>query len=318
MSSVQPLPGKHLAYAVLALGVLIVSSSSILVRYAQGAGLSSLTIAALRLGLAALILTPLALARASAEILALSRRDLSLGLAAGGLLAAHFASWISSLAYTSVASSTALVTTNPIWIALVSVLVFKERLSSRLILAIAIAVSGSTLIFFADDSGAGRVQPNPSFGNLLAVLGAMSVSAYLLIGRQLRRRLSLLTYIWLIYSTCAILLVAAALLVGEPLTGFSALAWALLFALALGPQLLGHTAFNWALNHVSTTFIALTILGEPIGSALLALVLFGETFSTMQSCGFAALLIGIYLAAVNEKNRPAKQAEAGTPSAFPD
>lgn len=294
---------------MLALGVLVVSSSSILVRYAQSAGLSSLSIAALRLSLSALILTPLALTRVSAEILALSRRDLLLGLAAGGLLAAHFVSWISSLAYTSVASSTALVTTNPIWIALASVLLFRERINTRFAAAIAIAVGGSALIFFADANGTGRQQPNPPLGNALALLGALSVSGYLLLGRILRRRLTLLAYVWLIYSTCAVLLLAVALIADAPLTGFSPLGWALLLALALGPQLIGHTAFNWALNHVSTTFIALTILGEPIGSALLALLLFGETFSVMQSCGFIALLLGIYLAARNEKSTHSRQGE---------
>ena len=298
-----------MAYAVLALGVLVVSSSSILVRYAQSDGLPSLSIAALRLTLAALILTPLALTRASAEILALSRRDLLLGLTAGGLLAVHFVSWISSLAYTSVASSTALVTTNPIWIALASVLLFRERISTGLVAAIAIAVAGSALIFFADADGTGGLQPNPPLGNALALLGALSVSGYLLLGRILRRRLTLLAYVWLIYSTCALLLLVVALIADAPLTGFSPMGWALLLALALGPQLIGHTAFNWALNHVSTSFIALTILGEPIGSALLALLLFGETFSVMQSCGFIALLLGIYLAARNEKSTQARQGE---------
>jgi drug/metabolite transporter (DMT)-like permease len=293
---------RYLAYGLLGLGVLMISTSSILVRLAQTEGLSSLSIAALRLGLAALLLTPLALARASREIRDLSPRDLGLALLAGGLLAAHFAAWISSLAYTSVASSTALVTTNPVWIALASVLIFRERFNRMLVAAIAIAVGGSALIFFADNSSAGRVQPNPMLGNTLALLGAITVSAYLLIGRMLRQKLSLLAYIWLIYSSCAVLLIVVALIAGQPLWGFSAWGWLLLLGLALGPQLLGHTTINWALKHVSTTFIALTILGEPIGSALLAWLLFGEGFSTLQSCGFVALLSGIYLAARNEKN----------------
>ncbi|MEK7736639.1 MAG: EamA family transporter [Pseudomonadota bacterium] len=188
--------GKSWAYAALGLGVLVVSSSSILVRYAQGAGVPSLSIAALRLALAALLLTPLALARASGEIRALSRRDSVLALLAGSLLAAHFATWISSLAYTSVASSTVLVTTNPIWIALASMLIFRERMRKGLVVAIGIALGGSALIFFADSggggAGAGIVQPNPLLGNSLALLGALSVSGYFLIGRELRRRLSLL------------------------------------------------------------------------------------------------------------------------------
>jgi len=293
---------RTLAYGLLGLGVLIISTSSILVRFSQTEGLSSLTIAALRMGLAALLLTPLALARAGGEMRALSGRDLGLALLAGGLLATHFTAWISSLAYTSVASSTALVTTNPVWIALASVLMFRERCNRALLAAIAIAVGGSALIFFADSSDSGRVQLNPMLGNTLALLGAITVSAYLLIGRVLRQKLSLLVYIWLIYSSCAVLLIVVAFVAGQPLWGFSPRGWLLLLGLALGPQLLGHTTINWALKHVSTTFIALTILGEPIGSAFLAWLLFGEGFSVLQSCGFVALLTGIFLAARNEKN----------------
>ncbi len=305
MSAQGQIAAKRWAYVALGFGVLVVSSSAILVRYAQADGVPSLSIAALRLALAALILTPLAAARASAEIRALSRPDLLLGLAAGGLLAAHFALWISSLAYTSVASSTALVTTNPVWIALASMLILHERPSAGLALAIAFALGGSSLIFLADGGGGGAPQPDPLLGNTLAILGAVSVSGYLLIGSVLRRRLSLLAYVWLIYTGCAALLVLIALVAGEPLWGFSASGWAILLGLALGPQLLGHTVFNWALKHVSATFIALTILGEPIGSALLALLLFGESFSLVQGAGFSVLLLGIFLAARNETGRAA-------------
>lgn len=291
------------AYVVLGLGVIIISSSSILTRYAQAAGVPSLSIAAVRLALAAAILTPLVWVKASAEIRALSARDIRLGLAGGALLAAHFATWISSLAYTSVASSTVLVTTNPIWIALASVLIFRERMGKAVVVAIGFAVLGSTLIFLAD-SGIDSPQPDPLLGNTLAVVGSLTVSGYLLIGRSLRRRLSLLAYVWLVYSSCALALVCVALIAQQPLWGFTPVAWICLVALALGPQLLGHTVFNWALKHVSATFIALTILGEPIGSALLALVLFGEGFSPLQITGFVALLTGIYLAARSERSMP--------------
>lgn len=284
------------AYAALGLGVIIISSSSILTRYAQAAGVSSLSIAAIRLALASVMLTPFAFARSSGEIRALSRRDLLLGIAAGGLLGAHFAAWISSLAYTSVASSTALVTTNPIWIAAASVMLFHERMRKGLIAAIGIALCGSVLIFLAE-GGSGSAQPDPPLGNALALMGSFAVSGYLLIGRALRRRLSLLAYVWLVYTSAAIALVAVALIAQERLWGFSPAAWVFLLALALGPQLMGHTVFNWALKQVSATFVALAILGEPIGSAILALMLFDEGFSPLQISGFVLLLCGIYVGA---------------------
>ena len=213
----------------------------------------------------------------------------------------HFAAWISSLAYTSIASSTALVSTNPIWIALVSWLFFRERLGAWLVVGVAAAIAGSALIFFSDArlaTGAGG--SNPVLGNILAVTGSLTVCGYLLIGRRLRRTISLLPYIWLVYSSAAVALLLTAVVNGIPLTGFSRAAWPFLIALAIGPQLLGHSAINWALKHVSATFIAITILGEPIGSALLAWLIFGERFAPLQLAGFAVLLVGIYLASRGE------------------
>ena len=290
---------KRWAYAALGLGVIIISSSSIMTRYAQAAGVSSLSIAAIRLALASIMLTPFAFAQSAREIRATSRRDLMLAIAAGGLLAAHFATWISSLAYTSVASSTALVTTNPIWIAAASVVLFHERMRKGLVAAIGFALCGSVLIFLAE-GGTSGVQPDPPLGNTLALIGSLAVSGYLLIGRSLRRRLSLLAYVWLVYTSAAIALLVIALIAREPLWGFSPAAWAFLFALALGPQLMGHTVFNWALKQVSATFIALAILGEPVGAAVLALILFDEGFSGLQIAGFVLLLGGIYLGARSE------------------
>ena len=275
-----------------------------MVRVAQAEGVNSIAIAAWRLTIAAALLWPLAWAKASKEIAALQKPDWLLGIAAGFFLALHFAAWISSLAYTSVASSVALVATNPIWIAMVSWLIFREKLGGWLVLGIAAAVAGSALIFLSDANlVTGSGSSNPLLGNGLAVVGSLTVCGYLLIGRRLRKTMSLLSYIWLVYSSAAIALMIAAIAAGATLTGFSEKAWACLFALALGPQLLGHSAFNWALKHVSATFIALVILGEPIGSALLAWLIFGERFAPLQLAGFSMLLAGIYLASRGEGER---------------
>ena len=272
-----------------------------MIRYAQGEGVPSITIAAWRLTIAAAILCPLALAKASNEIDALTKREWLLGALAGLFLAVHFASWISSLAYTSVASSVALVSTNPLWIALVSWLFFRERLGGWLVVGLVAAIVGSACIFLSDarlvqDAGGS----NPMLGNALALVGSLTVCGYLLIGRRLRKSMSLLPYIWLVYSSAAVALMIAALATGAQLTGFSTLAWACLIGLAIGPQLLGHSAFNWALKHISATFVAIVILGEPIGSALLAWLIFDERFAPLQLVGFAMLLVGIYVASRGE------------------
>jgi drug/metabolite transporter (DMT)-like permease len=311
--ALTPAETKRAAYVVLAAAVLIVSSAAIMIRLAQNEGVPSLSIAALRLALAALILTPIALARGGKAIRALSRRDIFLGIAAGGFLAAHFAAWISSLAFTSVASSVVLVTTNPVWIALASWLIFKERPGIGLALGIAFALGGSALIFVSDSQASAQAGRSPLLGNTLALAGSFTICGYLLIGRVLRRRLSLLPYIWLVYSAAAIALVLLAVATGNPLSGFSAFAWLMLAGLAIGPQLLGHSAVNWALKYVSASFIAVVILGEPIGSAILAWLFLGEGFAVMQMAGFALLLTGIYLAAQSEKREAAaEQAEVAS------
>ncbi len=305
-------------YLVLALGVGVVSTASILIRFAQAEGVPSLAIAAVRMGLAALVLTPIVWMRAARELLALRRRDLVLALLSGVALAIHFWSWIASLAYTSVASSTVLVTTNPLWVGLASMLILGERPARRTIAGIALTLVGSLFIFASDGSPANTaLQPDPVRGNLLALLGALAASVYLLLGRALRGRVGLLVYVWLAYGTAALVLLLTVGVTGHTLTGYSTLAYAVMIALALGPQLLGHTAFNWALRHVSATFVAISILGEPIGSALLALFLFEEGFAALQLAGFVLILGGIFLAARGEgeggdtRREPALSKEQG-------
>jgi drug/metabolite transporter (DMT)-like permease len=285
-------------YLILLAGVLIASTASIMIRLAQGMGVPSLSIAAGRLALAALILTPLALARARPELRALRRGDLLLALGSGAFLAVHFASWISSLAYTSVASSAALVATNPLWVGLASLLIFRERLGWRGGLGIALTIAGTAVIGLSDSGSS--AQPAPLLGNGLALLGALAASGYLLIGRSLRRRVSVLTYIWLVYSAAAIILLAVALLAGQPILGLPAYAYLLLLGLAVGPQLLGHTAFNYALGVLSATFVAVALLGEPVGSAILAALIFHESVAPLQLGGIALLLGGIVLASLDE------------------
>lgn len=283
---------------VLGASVVIVSTSAILIRLALGEGVASLSIATWRLGLAAIILTIVVAAKPAtrAEIAALSRKHVAFALASGIFLAAHFASWIASLAYTSVASSTALVTTNPIWIALVSWLFFRERLHRSIVLGICAAMLGSALIFLSDARAAMvNVGSNPMLGNVLALIGSVTVCGYLLIGRRLRQTFSLLTYIWLVYLSAALTLFACAVFAHAPLLGFTALAWACLAGLAIGPQLLGHTGINWSLKHAPATVVAVAILGEPIASALLAWWIFDERFQPLQLAGFSLLLAGIFM-----------------------
>lgn len=289
-------------YLVLFGGVLIVAAASILIRFTQGMGVPSLAIAAGRLTFAALILLPIGFVRAGAEVRRLQRRELLLGLASGLLLAIHFAAWIASLEYTSVASSVALVSTNPLWVGLASLVLLRERLAPLMLLGILLTVGGSALIGISDSSGPN--SGNAMLGNGLALLGAIAGSGYFLIGRTLRPRLTVLAYIWLVYSTAAVFLLVGALAVyGSALFSYPPMAYVLLLCMAIGPQLLGHTSFNWALRYLSATFITISILGEPIGSAILAFLIFQEGFKEAQLAGFVILLAGVMLAAWSEQRQ---------------
>jgi drug/metabolite transporter (DMT)-like permease len=297
------MPSRVLPYFVLGAGVVVVSFAAILIRFAHAEGAPSLAIAAVRLALAAALLTPFAWLRAGGEILRLRPREFGLCMLSGALLAVHFWAWITSLEYTSVASSTALVTTNPLWVALVSAIVLRENPGAATIAGIVMTLAGSALVFAAD-AGRAPDAASPMLGNALALVGAIAASGYLMLGRAMRARISLTAYIWLAYSAAALLLVTAALAAGISFRSLPGTAWAFMAALALGPQLIGHTAFNWALRRLTATFVAVAILGEPVGSALLAYFFFGERFGALQFAGFTLLLLGIFVAAREEGRRP--------------
>ena len=295
-------PPRWLPFVVLGVGLLAISFGAILARVAQAHALPSLAIATLRLGLAALIISPFALWQSRRALLAITRRQVALTLGAGFFLALHFATWISSLEYTSVASSTALVTTNPVWIAFASFFLFREKPGVMTLGGIAVSLAGSLLIFWSDsrDAAAGS---NALLGNALALVGSWCFSAYLLIGRRLRADMPLPAYIWLAYGAAALFLLFGCAGAGVTLVGYTAPAYLAALGMALGPQLLGHSSYNWSLRFVSPTFVAVVTLGEPVGSALLAWLLLGETFAPVQAAGFVMLLAGIYLAAVGEGRR---------------
>lgn len=251
------------------------------------------------MGIAALILTPLTLHSSAPEIRRLNRRDLLLALLGGVFLAIHFAAWVWSLAFTSVASAMALVSATPIFVAICSYLIWGERLTRPALAGVFVSIFGSILIGFSDRSGGSG--SNPLLGDFLALVGVLFLTGYMLVGRDLRRHLRLLPYIWLVYSSAAMLLVITMLLAGQTLLGFSLRVNLLLLALAVGPQLLGHSTFNWSIKYLSATFITVVKLGEPIITVLLALVILPDQhLKPLQVAGGLVVLIGIGLATLTE------------------
>ncbi len=281
-------------YLALFLGIFAVSTGAIFVRLADA---PALTVAAYRTGLATLLLAPVAWWRAREELRRLSWRDYRWALLSGFFLAAHFATWISSLDYTSVASSVVLVNTNPIWVGLLTPLLTRDRITRLTALGIVISVIGGVIIGAGDFAIGGMAL----WGDLLAVLGSISAAFYLLIGRNLRPKLSLVAYVTVVYGTAAVLLWLLVLSLRLPISGFSPQTWAALVGIALVPQILGHSTYNWALRWVTASLVAVSLLGEPIMATIMAYVLFGEGLTWAKAIGGALILTGIYLAARGEE-----------------
>ncbi|HEX9313773.1 MAG TPA: DMT family transporter [Actinomycetota bacterium] len=286
------MPVRHAA--LLAMGVVAVSFSAIFIRLAHAPAVS---IAFYRNGFAAALVVPLAVARRRPELRALTGRQGLILTASGGLLAVHFATWIASLSYTTIAASVVLVTASPILVAVASSVLFGERVARRAIVGILVGLAGAAIVSGGDLI---VVSGRAAGGDLLAVAGAVAAAGYFVAGRRLRQDLSLLTYVATVYATCALLLWPAAVLSGARLTGFPAKTWGLFVLMALVPQMLGHTVFNYLLKDVSATVVAISVMGEPIGSTLLALAFFGETPPWTAVLGGLLLLAGIYVAVTAE------------------
>jgi drug/metabolite transporter (DMT)-like permease len=296
--------GRGKVGIALLAAILAVSTASIFIRYAQVEA-PSLVIAALRLAFATVLLAPVALIRHRDELKRLTRREIVFGVISGLFLAAHFASWITSLEYTTVASSVVFVATGPLWVAILSPMLLNERLTRTAVIGLIIAFLGGTIIGLSDAciwNGGLRcpdlaqvMHGRAMWGNFLALVGAWTVSGYLIMGRKLRANISLIPYIFVVYGIAAIALMVIVVAVYKNPFQYAAPAYLWIFLLALIPQLIGHSTFNWLLKYLSATMVAVTTLAEPVGSTVLAYFLLHEIPSFEVVLGGALILIGIYL-----------------------
>lgn len=280
----------------LGMGIVAISFASIFIRLAQAQNVPTLSIAAWRLIFASLFLLPYALATHRDELRDLSRREWGLLLASGVFLGLHFASWIGSLGYTSVASSVVLVSMGPLFVGLGSWLFLKERLAARAIGGILMAAVGSVVISWGD-LGQGQDQ---LLGDLLALVGAFMVASYLMIGRRVRAHRSLTAYIAPVYGVAMLTLLVIVLVGRQPMLGFSLSAYGWMLILGLVPQLIGHSTLNWALRHLSATYVSIVTLAEPLGASVLAYLILDETVSWSTAAGGVLILAGIYIASQAE------------------
>jgi drug/metabolite transporter (DMT)-like permease len=275
-------------YITLFVGVLAVSFAATFIRLADA---PPLVIATYRLAIASIILIPIAAIKSRRSLPQLSRQDILLILLSSIFVALHFGLWITSLSYTSIASSVVLVTAHPAFVAVISYFLWGERLNKLTISGIVVAFIG---VIFINYSGL-TFGSQAIVGNLLALIGGFAMGAYLIVGRQLRARIDILSYLTILYTCSAVILLVATVLSGHSLFGYSPTTYLMLILLALVPQLIGHTSINLAVRLIPVTFVSVAILGEPVGATLLGSLILGEIPTANEIAGGFLMLSGIFL-----------------------
>lgn len=279
-------------WSVLATGVGAASVSAILIRYADDA--SGIAISFWRSLGGTLLLLPFAIR----GLKRMEVRDYLLPMVAGAFLAIHFATWITSVNMTTVASSVLLVSTTPIFVAIAARWIFNEQLGVPGWSGIALALLGTALVAGLDFGGSSLD------GNVLALIGGITVAGYGLAGQVSRQKLGILEYAVVTYGTSAIVILIIGLPTGIELTGYDRTTWLAIVGSILGPQLLGHTFINFALRAIDATRVSVTIMAEPIIAIALAYLLFDETPTWLAYPGGLAILAGIYLVTSARREAP--------------
>jgi len=288
-------------YIVLLISIVSVSFASIFIVSIQK-DVPSLSIAFYRLFFTALLIMPLVFlhSKTRKELLNLPRSTLYIMIIIGVILAAHFALWITSLKLTSVASSVILVTAHPLLVGPVSHFFFKERLSFVNSLGIALSVGGVFILVYGN-YGFATGTLDTLEGNVLAILGGVAAGLYILGGRKIRKTVSVGSYAFVVYCVGAIVLFIICLLFNAPVYNFSLRDYEIILLMAVVAGIFGHTLYNWSLGHVRASLASVVLLGEPLGSTLLAFVIpwINQIPSQYTLLGGGVILTGIYLTARN-------------------
>lgn len=290
----SPVPLMSVAVAICA-----VSFSAILIRWSEA---PPLAIAFYRMLFTVVLLSPFAVTTMRRELKErpLGSMELTQLVIIGIILSCHFALWITSLTLTTVASSVLLVTFHPVFVGVIGFYLLKETLSRTNVAGILIAILGTFVLLWGDLSpeGGDLLSQPMIIGDIMAFLGGLAAGTYILGGRYFRRaRRGLITYVFIVYLACTISLFIMCLASGVPLA-YPPREMGLFIVMALGPGILGHTLYNWTLRYVKAAVVSVSLLGEPIGSSILAFILLSEAPSSLTLVGGVAILAGIYLAAM--------------------
>ena len=278
-----------LIFVILPVGIISISTASIFIKLCPDA--PSVVIASARLGIASLILIPWAIGTKGSRLFDVSLHDFKYIALSSVFLSAHFLLWITSLKYTSVLSSVVIVTSNPIFIGLASYIMFKEKVHRYLFFGILLGIAGGVLIVMTDMHTGSRSV----YGDFLSLGGAVMVSCYFLVGRKMRKTINLFSYIVPVYAITALILTGLAFFLGHNFSGYRQSTYVYFVLLAVFPQIIGHSSLNWSLKYVSATTVAVFVLGEPVGSTLLAYFFLNESVGLFQILGGILILSGIFL-----------------------
>lgn len=294
---------KRRVWTVLAVALLAVSLAAIYIRLANAPGV---VVALYRMAIAAAVMLPVTVR--GLRRTPLRGRAAWLTLGAGALLALHFAAWISSLSFTTVAASVSLASTSPLWMALMAWLFLGTAPALGVLVGVVLAVAGAATIGFGDLTGG----TEPLLGDALALLGAVAGAGYILLGRTVQRLgVGLDAYAGSAYGVAALLLLPLPALFGHDYFGYPLATYGWVLLLALMPQLIGHTGINYAAKHLDPTVVATALLLEPLGSGLLALVVFGEVPTLLTLVGAVILLTGVLLTLRSSREGRAERGATG-------
>ena len=285
----------------LVVAIVAVSTSAILIELSHA---PSIIKAFYRSLFTTLLLAPLAVTRYRDDLRTFSRRDLLIAIITGCALAGHFIAWFASLDWTTVAASVTLVQSQPLFVAFGAWALLDERVSRRTVVGIFIALVGMVGMSLSGLlSNAVVAGQRPLYGNALAIVGAIAAAGYVLAGRSLRQRVSLIPYVTVVYGVATVVLFGAALTSDATvaLTAYRPTEWFLFLGMAVGPGIFGHTIINWALKYVESSVVSVTLLGEPVGSTILAVFILGQVPGVATVIGGIVVLAGIYVASTGGK-----------------
>jgi drug/metabolite transporter (DMT)-like permease len=243
------------------------------------------------MAMASMIMLIPAWPRIAPAIRLLNRREILLLCFSGIALGLHFAAWITSLFHTTIANSAVIVATQPVWVLILEIIFLKIRMNIKSVIGTATAFIGIIIISGSDFS----TEREFLTGDMLSLAGALFVAVYIIIGRRLRQKMDNIVYTFMVYSIAAVTILIMALGNGENLTDYQAKTWIFFLLLALVPTLMGHSLYNWLLKYFQAHRVAITVLGEPIGAAILAVFFFSEIPGWWTIVGGVFILSGIFI-----------------------